>query len=191
MNQAIGRVVRHVDDWGAVLLADTRCAMHMRAPRGMQLPIHALPFQIRELARKKVSAAMVAFLHADVSAQSNAGAAFVNAGVQFQDHFKRSYLLFVTFLSSCRYDTYGRGQGDLAQFMKAQVVTDHGDEFLESACVADNTRIATKTAGRLAGSSSMTGDRQPSAPVLKTAAIVPVVAASPSAAIRFITAIWF
>ncbi len=24
VNQAIGRVVRHVDDWGAVLLADTR-----------------------------------------------------------------------------------------------------------------------------------------------------------------------
>jgi hypothetical protein len=32
-----------------------------------------------------------------------------------------------------RYDAYGRGQGDLAQFMKSQVVSELGDELLEKA----------------------------------------------------------
>ncbi len=32
-----------------------------------------------------------------------------------------------------RYDAYGRGQGDLAQFMKSQVVPELGDELLEKA----------------------------------------------------------
>jgi hypothetical protein len=75
--------------------------------------------------------------------------------------------------------------------MKAQVVTDNGDEFLESACDVDNTHIVKKAAGRLAASSSTIGDQRPSALVLKTAETIPVVAASPSVAIRFIAAIWF
>jgi hypothetical protein len=44
-----------------------------------------------------------------------------------------------------RYETYGRGQGDLAQFMKSQVVTD--DDQHDS--VRDTAAGATKSAGQM------------------------------------------
>jgi hypothetical protein len=80
------------------------------------------------------------------------------------------------------YDAYGRGQGDLAQFMKSQLVPDCVDNFEDGGSDVGFRNVTTTNAeARSSGSSAKAGgvyDQRQSAAMLKpTVAVLPFAAA--------------
>ena len=86
---------------------------------------------------------------------------------------------------SHRYDGYGRGQGDLAQFMKAQVVSENGDDTIDGSGDVGCRLLAPKALMKPALASVGSSDYRQGVALLK-----PVVAtfasAVPSNAIKFV-----